>query len=77
MKRLIVFLIRKRLGLKRNEHFRFANQASEKHYYYFTSDCLIKMRWSARWNKYISDPSGCSLNWLLDDNCEIVKVKGE
>ena len=28
MKRLIIFLVRKKLGLKKGEHFRFANQAS-------------------------------------------------
>lgn len=75
MKRLILFLIRKRLGLKRNEHFRFANQASEKDYYYFARTYLVKMRWSNYWEKYITGPSNCSLNWLLDENCQIVKVE--
>ena len=34
MKRLIIFLVRKKLGLKKGEHFRFANQASRYNTYY-------------------------------------------
>ena len=41
MKRLIIFLIRKRLGLKKNELFRFANQC-EQSVYYFTETGLMK-----------------------------------
>ena len=74
MKRLIIFLIRKRLGLKRGECFRFANQASDKDYYYFAPCYLVKVRWSHYWKKYISGPSSCSLNWILDENCVIKKV---
>ena len=67
MKRLIIFLIRKRLGLELCEHFRFRNQKSDA-VYWFTKDKLLKS-----WYGYVM-PSGVSLNWLLDDECEIEKV---
>ena len=41
MKRLIIFLIRKRLGLKKNELFRLAKQC-EQSVYYFTETGLMK-----------------------------------
>lgn len=72
MRRLIIFLIRKKLGLKRNECFRFANQASSKNFYYFDTDCLMKMHWFG--DSYTPRESTCSLNWLLNDDCKIVKV---
>jgi len=73
MTRLIVFLIRKRLGLKRGEKFRFANQASSHNYYYFTKDRLMKVCWPH--GRYVVKESDCRLNWLLDDDCKIVKVE--
>ena len=42
MKRLIVFLVRKKLGLKKGEHFRFTNQSSPYNTYYFTEDAVMK-----------------------------------
>ena len=70
MKRLILFLVRKRLGLKKYEEFQFVNQKSNA-VYYFTEDALIK-----DWHQTI-DKSGVSLNWLLDDECKIEKIKSE
>lgn len=80
MKRLIIFLIRKRLGLKRGENFRFGNQRSSKDYYFFSRDSLIKMehhthRYGEPEGWWQSEQSTCSLNWLLDDDCVIVKVE--
>lgn len=66
MKRLIIFLIRRRLGLKKYEQFRFMNQKT-KDVYYFTNTELIKMECG------MCHRSGVSLNWLLNDNCEITK----
>lgn len=84
MKRLIIFLIRKHLGLKRNEHFRFINQKSSKDYYFFTYDSLIKMEWCIRYygepepeGWWQSEQSNVSLNWLLDDRCAVEKVEEE
>jgi hypothetical protein len=66
--RLIIFLIRRRLGLKKYEHFRFDNQKS-KDVYYFTATELMKI-WA-----FGDEKSGVSLNWLLDPECKIVKLK--
>lgn len=71
MKRLIISLVRKRLGLKKGEHFRFANQASKHNTYYFTEDALMKH--VPRLD--IDYRSSVSLNWLLDDECEIARVE--
>lgn len=70
MRRLIIFLIRKRLHLDVGQAFRFANQKSNKDYYFFTHDALIKMIWMGQ---YYPVTSSCSLNWLLDDKCRIVR----
>lgn len=66
-KRMIVYLVRKRLGLKRCERFRFVNQKSNA-FYYFTSTQVMKADWSG------TRESSVSLNWLLNDECTIVKV---
>ena len=73
MKRLIIFLVRKKLGLKKGEHFRFANQASRYNTYYFTDDAVMKH--FGRWKGSDDVKSSVSLNWLLDDECKIVKVE--
>ena len=69
MNRLIIFLLRKKLGVKLFEPFRFSTQKNKENVYYFVRTRLIK--------KY---PSGMTklahvqLNWLLDDQCMIEKV---
>lgn len=69
MRRLIIFLVRKKLGLKKNELFQFKGQSSVINTYYFTSTKIMK-------NKKLSVvESNVSLNWLLSDECEIVKIK--
>lgn len=64
MKKLIIFLIRKHLGLKERQAFQFVNQKSNA-VYYFTKDAIIKA-----WRGNI-EKSTVSLNWILDDECEI------
>ena len=66
MKRIIIFLIRKRLGLKKEQHFRFPNQRLKEEYYYFTKDKIMKCNIHG-----VIEESTVSLNWLLDDKCEI------
>lgn len=66
MKKLIVFLIRKKLGLKKNQTFRFGNQKSDAVYYFTDTD--VMKRWLG-----VSEPSRVSLNWLLNDECHIIK----
>lgn len=70
MKRLILFLIRLRLGLRKHEEFRFTNQKSDA-IYYFDSEALWKKDHFYPFTK--PRFSGVSLNWLLSKNCEITK----
>lgn len=75
MKRLIIFLVRMRLGLKKYQHFRFTNQKTDD-IYYFTETALMKKvlhTYSDR-NIWSDEFSGVSLNWLLNKNCKIRKV---
>lgn len=67
-KRLIIFLVRSRLGLKKYEHFQFDNQKSDATYF-FSDACVMKD------TKTTVRQSTVSLNWLLDDNCKITKKK--
>lgn len=69
IKKFIVFLIRYRLGLKKGQRFRFANQKTDN-VYYFTADKLIKIPEDKRIVSR-AEKSLVSLNWLLDDDCEI------
>lgn len=71
MNKLIIFLIRKKLGLKKGQKFRFNNQKSAHNVYYFTEDRLMKHEF--RGDHFENHESSVSLNWLLDDNCEIEK----
>ncbi len=71
IRRLIIFLVRRRLKLRKGERFRFANQKADN-VYYFTSDRLIKVTGdSGRVSR--REKSLVSLNWLLDEGCVIVK----
>ena len=64
MRKIVIFLIRKHLGLRKYETFKFVNQKSDA-IYYFTESHLMK-RWHGQ-----TMLSGVSVNWLLDDECEI------
>lgn len=68
MNRFIIFLIRKKLGLKKFEHFRFVGQKSDA-IYWFTESNIMK-----RWHNQTT-LSSVSLNWLLDSDCEIEVVE--
>lgn len=70
MKKLIIFLIRKRLGLKKGVRFRFTNQ-KDRCFYYFDNEQLNKEIWS-KGRIRVSD---VSLNWLLSDDCRIEVFK--
>jgi len=74
MKKLIVFLVRKRLGLKKGEKFQFANQKELFSYYYFTDNALIKASMFYDQEAHPPQLSGVSLNWLMNDKCEIRKL---
>lgn len=66
MRRLIVFLVRKRLGLRKYQRFRFQNQKSPTSFYFFTRNHLMKQTGDG-----FVYGSHVSLNWLLSDECRI------
>lgn len=69
IERLIVFLIRRRLRLKKYQRFRFKNQKTDN-VYYFTADKLIKIPEDKR-TVSRAEKSLVSLNWLVSDECEV------
>lgn len=73
MKQLIIFLIRKRMGLKKYECFTFDNQKSNS-VYWFTNTAIIKRYYSVAKGCTRLKKSSVSLNWLLDDECTITKT---
>ena len=72
IERLIIFLIRKKLHLKKYQKFRFKNQKTDN-VYYFTADKLIKIPEDKR-TVSRAEKSLVSLNWLLSDECEVETV---
>lgn len=68
MRKFIVFLIRRKLGLKNCEKFRFTGQKDKLSYYYFDGCVLMK---NCEYKDY---KSTVSFNWILDDDCEVEKV---
>lgn len=73
LKRLILFLIRRKLGVQIYVPFRFTNQKNKSECYWFTDDALNKLE-----DNHIIR-SRVSLNWLLDDECHIepAELSGE
>lgn len=69
IKIIIIFLIRKRLGLKKDQPFRFDNQKSKIEYYWFSDTMILKMNEDG-----IVEYSHVALNWLLNDNCKVHPV---
>lgn len=69
--KLIVFLIRRKLHLKKYERFKFSNQ-KKKGVYYFDSDMLVKIIGS---DAIKEEKSGVSLNYLLSNEVKITKIK--
>ena len=70
IRQTVIFLIRKKLGLKAYEGFQFVNQKSITDWYMFTDYEVLKVTDN---DTYIH-PSSVSLNWLLDDKCKIKKI---
>lgn len=73
IERLIVFLIRRRLKLKKYQRFRFANQKTDN-VYYFTADKLIKIPEDKR-TVSRAEKSLVSLNWFVSDKCEVEVIR--
>ena len=68
--------------MKKFEYFRFANQKTAN-VYFFSDYTIFKMEKTTdrRYRfieelsgRYIMSDSSVSLNWLLDDECKIVKL---
>lgn len=68
MKRLIIFLLRKKLGVKKYDDFFFTNQKSPNDRYYFIDTGLMKYDS----NEKALRKANVSLNWLLDNECAVV-----
>ena len=79
MKKLIIWLIRKKLGLKKEERFRFSNQKSTLSYYYFTDKELMKVHFNNDivFKSVVCRPSTVSLNFLLSDEIKVVRLGHE
>lgn len=67
LRRFVIFLIRKRLGLNKYEKFQFVGQKSDA-VYWFTEYKVMKC-----WHGYPVE-SGVSVNWLLHKDCKIKRV---
>lgn len=68
MRKFVIFLIRKKLGLRKYEMFKFVGQKSDA-VYYFTESNVMK-RWRGQ-----TTLSGVSVNWLLDNECAVERVQ--
>ena len=66
----ILKLIMKQLGVKKGEHFQFADQREEFVEYYFTDEAMMRVDTKTGEVK----ESRTTLNYLLSDNCKIVRV---
>lgn len=66
-RRLILFLIRRRLGVRKFQLFKFTNQKTDD-WYYIDDFNLLKDTGGC------VEASGVSLNWLLHTECEIELV---
>lgn len=64
LEKLIIFLIRLKLHLKRGQAFQFDNQKTDS-VYWFTEGTLMKMENGHRYEASVS------LNWLLNRDCKI------
>lgn len=70
MKRLILFLIRRKLHISAYTPFIFDNQKSKRDFYYITHKGVKK--YDGRLQAEIN--SNVSINWLLDKECKITKI---
>lgn len=69
---LILFLIQKKLGVKKFEQFQYTNQTEPDVWYYIGQTRIIKVYSDDEGNTREAH-SNVSLNWLLDDRCKIIK----
>lgn len=87
MRKLICWLIRRRLGVKIGEPFRFINQKTMDVYRfgkdklwksspevinYLDTDTVKTCKF-----KWTTRPAGVSFNWLLDSECKVVTMSAD
>lgn len=72
MTRLIMFLLRLKLGVKKYEVFKFTNQRTQNRYYFDTHTIY---RSYLKGNMVRIEPSDVSINWLLNPCCEIERLE--
>ena len=75
MIRIILFLIRVKLGVKKNERFQVHNQKNKMDYYYFSDRNLKKIM--NRGCNEMEKKANVSLNWLINSECKIVRIGGK
>lgn len=73
MTKFILFLLRIKLGVKKNERFQFDNQKNKANYYYISDNKLQKIM--CRKDMVMERRANVSINWLLDSECKIVKIR--
>lgn len=74
MEKLIVYLVRKHLGLKKFQYFRFTNQKS-KTVYWFSDRQILRVEKAG--SKQVITLSDVSLNWLLDKRCQVQPLSND
>lgn len=71
---LILFLIQKKLGVKKFEHFQYTNQQDTDIWYYIGRSRIVKVYPDPEIEGHTREGySNVSINWLLDDRCKIIK----
>lgn len=66
--RIIIYLIRKKLKLNKNQLFKFKNQ-KDTGKYYFSEDALIKICGNEN-----TKMAHVGLNYLISDECKVLKL---
>lgn len=69
MNKLIIYLIRKKLGLKKDQFFYFKNQTNKSDRYFFT-DNKLKKKTTLCYGFTITKPANIRLNFLLSDEAK-------
>lgn len=71
LNRLILFLIRQKLHLKKWVGFRFVGQKSKQNFYFFDDCRICKVVRDSHHHEENIKNSNVSLNYLLSDECKI------
>lgn len=67
MRRVIMCLLRKKLGVKKNQRFQFNGQKSDAVYYISNEHVMKHFHGKTML-------SNVSINWLLSDECDIIPM---